>query len=97
MADDVSNGELYRLMLSHGEVLKEIKSDVKEQNGRVNKLESRVQSFEADSKTIDSLGRRVHKLENDSIRIKTLWTAGVSFGAIAWMVAWDWLKRKLGF
>lgn len=44
MVDDlntgqVTNGELYRLMLSHGEVLKEIKADVKAQNGRVTKLE----------------------------------------------------------
>ena len=68
MADDVSNGELYRLMLSHGEVLKEIKSDVKEQNGRVTKL------------------------ENDSIRIKTLWSVGVVLGAMFL----DWVKHKLG-
>lgn len=35
----VSLGEVYRLMLAHGEDLKEIKADVKAQNGRVSALE----------------------------------------------------------
>lgn len=36
---------------------------------------------------------RVRKLEDDAIRIKTLWTLGAVFGA----VGLDWLKHKLGF
>ena len=93
MAEDVTNGELYRLMLSHGEFLKEIKADVKEQNGRVQKLETRVQKFEDDSKTLEGLDIRVVKLEGDSIRIKTLWSAG----AVGGVFLMDWIKRKLGF
>jgi hypothetical protein len=36
---------------------------------------------------------RVRKLENDSVRIKTIWSVGVIVGAIGV----DWLKHKLGF
>jgi hypothetical protein len=60
--DDVSIGEVYRICL-------EIKAAVKEQNGRV------------------------RKLEEDAIRIKTLWTAGAILGALGL----DWLKHKFGF
>lgn len=35
---------------------------------------------------------RVRKLENDAIRIKTIWSAG----AFVVVIAGDWLKHKLG-
>lgn len=36
---------------------------------------------------------RVRKLEEDSIRIKTIWSAGT----LVAVLAVDWLKHRLGF
>lgn len=47
MESEVTNGELYRLMVSHGETLKEIKGDVKTQNSRVSKLEAEIVRIKA--------------------------------------------------
>ena len=56
-----SIGEVYRLC-------ERIEGAVKEQNGRV------------------------RKLEQDAVRIKTLWTVGVFVGGIGI----DWVRHKLG-
>jgi hypothetical protein len=42
---------------------------------------------------VDLQNGRVRKLEEDGIRIKTLWSAG----AIVAALGLDWLKHKLGF
>lgn len=43
-------------------------------------------------KKVDTTNGRVTKLENDALRLKTLWTAAVVvFGFFA-----DWLRHKLG-
>jgi hypothetical protein len=63
MSDEkITIGEVYRLCV-------EIKAAVKEQNGRV------------------------RKLEDDSVRIKTIWAAG----AVIVAMGLDWMRRKLGF
>jgi len=41
---------------------------------------------------VDKQNGRVRKLEEDSIRIKTLWTAGAVVAALGG----DWVKHKLG-
>ena len=62
MSDDrVTTGEIFR-------ICQRIEAAVKEQNGRV------------------------RKLENDAIRLKTIWSAG----AFVVVIAGDWVKHKLG-
>jgi hypothetical protein len=56
MADDVTNGELHRLLVSLGLVLTEIKGDVKAQNGTVADLKTRVALLE-DRGTRDNSAR----------------------------------------
>jgi hypothetical protein len=41
--NDVTNGELYRILEEHGKTLFEIREDVKRQNGRVGLLETSVE------------------------------------------------------
>ncbi len=63
---DVSNGELLRLMVAHGETLKEIRGDVKAQNGRVYTLEKDVALLKEIEREVVSLKR----LESDVIILK---------------------------
>jgi len=44
-------------------------------------------------KVVIEQNSRIRKLENDGIRIKTLWSAG----AFLAVMGGDWLKHKLGF
>jgi hypothetical protein len=42
---------------------------------------------------VEAQNGRVRKLEDDSVRIKTIWAAG----AVIVAMALDWMRRKLGF
>ena len=59
--DQITIGEVYRICV-------ETKALVKEQNGRV------------------------RKLEEDSIRVKTIGALAV----FAWVPLWDWIKHRVG-
>lgn len=66
--EDVTLGELKRMLQSQNIEISDIKLAVREQNGRV------------------------RRLEEDAIRIKTLWSAGTLIA----LLFGDWLKHKLG-